>query len=260
MQVTLSPFRFQRLMMVMKSLNPPPEPGPDGTASTNADAAGGTAGDDDAPLWQSEAEYKSKIAVLSWEGIGAATAKWHQNRWLYVWRGRLYITAREDDREPLQTKTYWKGYRVVYLPPTVRVGRSVAGRVMCFTSKQASLRRAEPSPPAALLPVSYCRPTFLRTDTQPTHNPPPSPPQPTPKAVAGAENVLAVVPTGLKRDAAAESSEALVMRAADTAAAGDMRKKLIQSASQMAAVAGLLRVRVSGLGWCCTALGRIAAA
>lgn len=65
--------------------------------------------------------------------------------------------------------------------------------------------------------------------------------------VGGADHVLAVVPAGVKRDAAAECTDALVLRAPDAGAAADLRKKLIQSASQMAAVAGLLQV---GAGVC----------
>jgi hypothetical protein len=125
LQLTLSPWRFQRLLMVVGSLSPPPEAAeaPAAPAASDANAA-----PSDAPLWQSEAEYKSRVAVLSWEGIGAAVAKWHQQRWLYVWRGRLYITQREDDREPLVSKAYWKGYRVVYLPAKVGGARGLPGR------------------------------------------------------------------------------------------------------------------------------------
>ncbi len=42
---------------------------------------------DKVPLWLSDAEYQSKIGVLTWEGIGGGVAKWH-SRWLTVWRGR----------------------------------------------------------------------------------------------------------------------------------------------------------------------------
>lgn len=57
---------------------------------------------------------------------------------------------------------------------------------------------------------------------------------------------MAIVPAGVKRDAAAECPDALVIKAQDAAAAGELRKRLIQSATQMAAVAGLLQV---GGGW-----------
>jgi hypothetical protein len=76
----------------------------------------------------------------------------------------------------------------------------------------------------------------------------PAPPPPRhlcpypPQTVAGAEHVLAIVPAGVKRDAAAENPDTLVLRAPDSVEAGEMRKKLIQSATQMAAVAGLMKV------------------
>lgn len=64
-----------------------------------------------------------------------------------------------------------------------------------------------------------------------------------PESVGGAENVLAVCAASIKREAAAESSDALVLRLPDAAAAAELRRCMVQSASQMAAVAGLLKVR-----------------
>jgi hypothetical protein len=53
---------------------------------------------------------------------GGSAARWSAKRWLYVWRGRLYLTAGATDVEPLVTKTYWRGYKVVLVPPKVRLG------------------------------------------------------------------------------------------------------------------------------------------
>jgi hypothetical protein len=61
----------------------------------------------------------SQVSVLTWEGLTSSVAKWQPHRHVYVWRGRLYITAHKDDSEPVLSKTYWMGYRVVQLPPAV---------------------------------------------------------------------------------------------------------------------------------------------
>eukprot|EP00775_Hariotina_reticulata_P007140 gene7140-7355_t len=63
-----------------------------------------------------------------------------------------------------------------------------------------------------------------------------------PAAVGGCDNVIAIVPSHVKPDAAAESPDSLVLRAPDAATAKELRKKLVASASQMAAVAGLLEL------------------
>jgi hypothetical protein len=177
LQLTLSPWRYQRLLMVVRSLAPPPDAAaPDAAAPADADAAAS-----DAPLWQSEAEYKSRVAVLSWEGIGAAVAKWHQQRWLYVWRGRLYVTAREDDREPLVSKAYWKGYRVVYLPSTVRgpgaggSGGGAAGRGALALLRPAE-RRAGPRGPERQLAAAVAHSADeVSAPAYPTETPAPRP-------------------------------------------------------------------------------------
>ena len=69
--------------------------------------------------------------------------------------------------------------------------------------------------------------------------------------VGGSQGVVAIVPQGVRKEAVAECADALVMRVKDAAAATELRKKLMQSASQMAAVAGLLKVREQGSGWFC---------
>lgn len=63
------------------------------------------------------------------------------------------------------------------------------------------------------------------------------------QAVGGCDNVVAVLPKGVKLEAAAESPDAVVLRAPDATSAKELRKRLMASASQMAAVAGLLEVR-----------------
>jgi cobalamin biosynthesis protein CobD/CbiB len=65
------------------------------------------------------------------------------------------------------------------------------------------------------------------------------------QAVGGSDNVIAIVPSHVRPEAAAESPDSLVLRAPDAATAKELRKKLVASASQMAAVAGLLEVRLS---------------
>jgi hypothetical protein len=66
------------------------------------------------------------------------------------------------------------------------------------------------------------------------------------QSVGGCDNVVAVVPKAVRADAAAESQDAVVLRAPDALAAKELRKRLTASASQMAAVAGLLEVRTGG--------------
>lgn len=69
-----------------------------------------------------------QVSVLTAETMvgsltsGGSAARWSAKRWLYVWRGRLYLTAGATDVEPLVTKTYWRGYKVVLVPPKVRLG------------------------------------------------------------------------------------------------------------------------------------------
>lgn len=55
--------------------------------------------------------------------------------------------------------------------------------------------------------------------------------------------MLAIVPKNVKTDTVTESPDALIIRAPDAATATELRKKLMASANQMAAVAGLLEVR-----------------
>lgn len=61
-----------------------------------------------------------QVSMLTWEGLTSSVAKWQSHRWVHVWRGRVYVTARKDDSELLLSKTYWMGYRVVQLQPSVR--------------------------------------------------------------------------------------------------------------------------------------------
>lgn len=65
------------------------------------------------------------------------------------------------------------------------------------------------------------------------------------QSVGGAENVVGIIPNGVKRDAAAENPDALLMKPKDAATAAELRKRLVMSASQMANVAGLLQARIS---------------
>lgn len=65
------------------------------------------------------------------------------------------------------------------------------------------------------------------------------------QSVGGCDNVVAVVPKAVRADAAAECRDAVVLRAPHALAAKELRKRLTASASQMAAVAGLLEVRGS---------------
>lgn len=55
-------------------------------------------------------------------------------------------------------------------------------------------------------------------------------------------NVVAIVPKNVKTDAVTESDDAVILRAPDAATATELRKRLMASANQMAAVAGLLEV------------------
>lgn len=57
--------------------------------------------------------------------------------------------------------------------------------------------------------------------------------------------MVAIVPKGAKLDTVTESTDAVIMRAADAAAALKLRKRLTASANQMSAVAGLLDVSMS---------------
>lgn len=85
------------------------------TGTAAAAGAGAPAGaPEDAgakPLWLSEAEFSAKALVLSWEGIGSTVATWHP-RWLYVWRGRLYVTRERDDSDYVTKLAYWRGFKV----------------------------------------------------------------------------------------------------------------------------------------------------
>jgi hypothetical protein len=51
----------------------------------------------------------------------SSVAKWQAHRWVHVWRGRLYLTPGRDDQEVAASRTYWMGYRVVEVPPAVRL-------------------------------------------------------------------------------------------------------------------------------------------
>lgn len=64
------------------------------------------------------------------------------------------------------------------------------------------------------------------------------------QAVGGSDNVVAIVPSNVKTDAVTvtESADAVIMRAPDVGTATELRKRLMASANQMAAVAGLLEV------------------
>jgi hypothetical protein len=65
------------------------------------------------------------------------------------------------------------------------------------------------------------------------------------QAVGGTENVVAIVPKGAKLDTVTESTDTVILKAADAAAALELRKRLTASANQMSAVAGLLDVSLS---------------
>jgi hypothetical protein len=65
--------------------------------------------------------------------------------------------------------------------------------------------------------------------------------------VGGCDNVVAIVPKGAKLDTVTESTDAVIMRVADAAAALELRKRLTASANQMSAVAGLLDVSLPPL-------------
>lgn len=62
------------------------------------------------------------------------------------------------------------------------------------------------------------------------------------QVVGGCDNVVAIVPKGAKLDTVTESTDAVILRATDAAAALELRKRLSASANQMSAVAGLLDV------------------
>jgi hypothetical protein len=62
------------------------------------------------------------------------------------------------------------------------------------------------------------------------------------QVVGGCDNVVAIVPKGAKLDTVTESTDAVIIRATDAAAALELRKRLTASANQMSAVAGLLDV------------------
>lgn len=63
------------------------------------------------------------------------------------------------------------------------------------------------------------------------------------QVLKGDEHAVAILPQGFKVEGLAEVGDALVLRVRDASAAAELRKKLVQSGSQMAAVAGLLQVR-----------------
>jgi hypothetical protein len=65
----------------------------------------------------------------------------------------------------------------------------------------------------------------------------------------GDEHAVAILPQGVKLEGLAEAGDVLVLRVRDASAATELRKKLVQSGSQMAAVAGLLQVRGWGCCW-----------
>lgn len=54
--------------------------------------------------------------------------------------------------------------------------------------------------------------------------------------------MLAVIPKNVKIDAVTESPDAVIIRAPDAVTGKELRKRLMASANQMAAVAGLLEV------------------
>jgi hypothetical protein len=73
-----------------------------------------------------------------------------------------------------------------------------------------------------------------------------------PQAVGGTDNVVAVVPKTVKLDTAGtENTDSVVLRCPNPATALELRKRLTASASQMAAVAGLLDVSLSCCAWRC---------
>jgi hypothetical protein len=73
------------------------------------------------------------------------------------------------------------------------------------------------------------------------------------QVLKGDEHAVAILPQGFKVEGLAEVGDALVLRVRDASAAAELRKKLVQSGSQMAAVAGLLQVRYRmGGGGCWT--------
>jgi len=62
-----------------------------------------------------------QVSQLAWEGLTSRTAKWQSHRYVHVWRGRAYITSHRNDTEVNISKTYWMSYRVVVVPPAVRL-------------------------------------------------------------------------------------------------------------------------------------------
>ncbi|GLI59140.1 hypothetical protein VaNZ11_000965, partial [Volvox africanus] len=107
LRVEFSPWRFHRLMAIVSSLS---DAGGSGAAAT-ASAAVVTP-----PLWVTDAEYVAPVQLLSREGVGGRVAKW-QPRSLSVWRGRVFLSAEQGQAEALESRSYWRGWRLMELSP-----------------------------------------------------------------------------------------------------------------------------------------------
>ncbi|GIM10911.1 hypothetical protein Vretimale_14578, partial [Volvox reticuliferus] len=129
------------------------------------------------PLWVTDAEYVAPVQLLSWEGVGGQVARW-QPRSLSVWRGRVYLSKEKGQTEALETRSYWRGWRLMELSPG---------------------------------------------------------------QVGGADNVVALVPEGVRREVVSECPEALVLRLEDSREVAALRRGLNRSAALVESVAGLLK-------------------
>lgn len=108
LRIQFSPWRYQHIMTVLEGMKDS-DAGAQGAAEDNVPAPSATG--DAKPMWMSEAEYSTKALVLSWEGIGMTVATWH-SRWIYVWRGRIYIAKDRNDPDYVDQRAYWHGYKV----------------------------------------------------------------------------------------------------------------------------------------------------
>ena len=173
-----SPWRFHRLMAVINSLVASLSSGSSG-GGTGGGAADGAAGCKEAlqvrlPLWVTDAEYTAPVQLLVWEGVGGRVAKW-QPRQLVVWRGRVYLSRSPGSGVVSESRSYWRGWRLVELPP---------------------------------------------------------------EEVGGAECAVAMVPEGVRREAAAEAPEGLVLRLSEARQVAELRRNMMRSAALVEAVAG----------------------
>ncbi|KAI7845241.1 hypothetical protein COHA_001284 [Chlorella ohadii] len=121
----LSPGRMGRLLRVVRAALPPSEEqqaGGTGGGTPTSAALQTTAGAAGQELWRQHAEYEGAVKVLTWGGIGYASASWCP-RYGVLYQGKLYLYESSAPGAKLAaSEAVWAAERRVVRVPPEQIG------------------------------------------------------------------------------------------------------------------------------------------